>query len=455
MAYTPLTIPGIDTSQKYAGPTVGGFGKQTTPATAPLSSPFMSVAPKLPQVDTKAPIPAASLPSSTTTYPTPAQPQVASTALASNLASAYATAENDIKQAETAAETPPAPAETGLKASLAKILGLSEDLAGKSGRAFDIQQEEGVFTKKKEATRLNNEILAKTKYYDKQIEEVKKNTQGKFGQAVNQDVANLERQKNSELADLAIQAKVANDDYAGAFEIAKAKVDAEFEPIQAQIDTLKDYYQLAQNDMSESEKLKAQTEIKRQEDELAFNRQKELYKYKQQIDQSDPLYQANLAKARDTTGSGTLNGKPQTTTQAQVQGYADRTATSSLIIDTIGDKFTGASSLVGAQLPNLLKTSERQQFEQAQRNFVNAVLRRESGAVISNEEFANARVQYFPQPGDSADVLKQKAANREQVINSLYQQANVARSALPGQLIEGDDGKTYKVGIDGETLEEV
>lgn len=290
MAYTPLKIPGIDTSQTYGGPTVAGFGKQPTPALATSATPYMNMVPQMPKplVDTTAPIPAASLTSKATTYPAPVQQNVAATALASNLASSYSAAETGIQDAEaaakTAANTPPAPADTGLKASLAKILGLSNDLAEKSGRAFEIQNEEGVFTKKKEALRLNNEILAKTKFYDKKIEEIRKNPQGKFGQAVEQDVANIERQRNSELADLAIQSKVANDDYKGAFDIAQAKVDAEFEPIQAQIDTLKTYYSLAQNDMTESEKLAAQTEIKKQEDELAFKREKELIGYRAAID---------------------------------------------------------------------------------------------------------------------------------------------------------------------------
>lgn len=62
---------------------------------------------------------------------------------------------------------------------------------------------------------------------------------------------------------------------------------------------------------------------------------------------------------------------------------------------------------------------EAQKFDQAQRDFVNAVLRRESGAVISEEEFANAKVQYLPQPGDSPEVITQKRANRETTIRGL------------------------------------
>ncbi len=61
---------------------------------------------------------------------------------------------------------------------------------------------------------------------------------------------------------------------------------------------------------------------------------------------------------------------------------------------------------------NAIASPKQQQVEQAQRNFINAVLRRESGAVISPEEFRNAARQYFPQPNDDADTKRNKAINR-------------------------------------------
>jgi hypothetical protein len=72
---------------------------------------------------------------------------------------------------------------------------------------------------------------------------------------------------------------------------------------------------------------------------------------------------------------------------------------------------------------NFALTPEQQTFLQAERNFINSVLRRESGAVISDEEFANARLQYIPQPGDSPQVLEQKRRNRETVKRSFSRDA--------------------------------
>lgn len=68
---------------------------------------------------------------------------------------------------------------------------------------------------------------------------------------------------------------------------------------------------------------------------------------------------------------------------------------------------------------NYLVSNERQKFEQAKRDFVNAQLRRESGAAISPSEFESADKQYFPVPGDKPEVIKQKADNRRAAIEAL------------------------------------
>ncbi|MFC5550719.1 hypothetical protein [Massilia aerilata] len=67
-----------------------------------------------------------------------------------------------------------------------------------------------------------------------------------------------------------------------------------------------------------------------------------------------------------------------------------------------------------------------QRADQAQRDFVNAVLRQESGAAIGAGEFENAKKQYFPQTGDSAAVLQQKAANRKLAVQGLLNNAGHA-----------------------------
>ncbi|WP_151805374.1 hypothetical protein [Acinetobacter junii] len=105
---------------------------------------------------------------------------------------------------------------------------------------------------------------------------------------------------------------------------------------------------------------------------------------------------------------------------------------------------TGKLGEAAAQvLPSFLggASSKQQQYVQAQRDFINAVLRKESGAVIGEEEFENAKKQYFPQPGDSDAVIKQKAQNRKLALNMIVQssgstgqeaiKAGVAASSTP------------------------
>lgn len=77
----------------------------------------------------------------------------------------------------------------------------------------------------------------------------------------------------------------------------------------------------------------------------------------------------------------------------------------------------GLSKIPG--VGNYLVSNDRQKFEQAKRDFINAQLRRESGAAISPTEFESADKQYFPVPGDKPDVIKQKEANRRAAIEAM------------------------------------
>jgi hypothetical protein len=66
---------------------------------------------------------------------------------------------------------------------------------------------------------------------------------------------------------------------------------------------------------------------------------------------------------------------------------------------------------------------EQQQVEQARRNFVSAVLRKESGAAIGVDEYKNEERKYFPQAGDTDKVIQQKQKARELAIEALKAQA--------------------------------
>jgi hypothetical protein len=105
---------------------------------------------------------------------------------------------------------------------------------------------------------------------------------------------------------------------------------------------------------------------------------------------------------------------------------------------------------------NYLVGDNFQKFSQAKREFINALLRRESGAVIGAEEEANFDKQYMPQPGDGAAVVEQKRKARVRAVQAMKeelggkykepteQDAPAASSANPVDLMKKyglDDGK--------------
>lgn len=85
---------------------------------------------------------------------------------------------------------------------------------------------------------------------------------------------------------------------------------------------------------------------------------------------------------------------------------------------SLAQQLTGGEGITGS-IATAFASPQQQQVDQAQRDFINAVLRRESGAAISSSEFQNARKQYFVQPGDSKEVIAQKARNRSLAINGM------------------------------------
>lgn len=85
------------------------------------------------------------------------------------------------------------------------------------------------------------------------------------------------------------------------------------------------------------------------------------------------------------------------------------------LVPVIGDKLAEAAD----STLNWTRSDAQQKVNQARRDFINAILRKESGAVISPQEFANAERQYFPQVGDSPAVIRQKQANRRAAIEGM------------------------------------
>lgn len=111
--------------------------------------------------------------------------------------------------------------------------------------------------------------------------------------------------------------------------------------------------------------------------------------------------------------------------QAQAGNFAammENAENEILGLTQLGYKPGSINQKIGAEggiAGNMLTDSDTQRFNQAMKAWVRAKLRKESGAVISDEEMAEEYRTYFPQPGDSDEVILQKRRARQKALEGM------------------------------------
>jgi hypothetical protein len=83
----------------------------------------------------------------------------------------------------------------------------------------------------------------------------------------------------------------------------------------------------------------------------------------------------------------------------------------------------GAIPFVGGYAQRMVMSPEQQKYKQAADNWIRANLRKESGAAIGEGEMEAEYRTYFPQPGDSPEVIQQKADARQITTDAMKQNA--------------------------------
>jgi hypothetical protein len=137
------------------------------------------------------------------------------------------------------------------------------------------------------------------------------------------------------------------------------------------------------------------------------------------------------AIARGERADKRLEGKKPTESEQKAYGFAQRMELSDQLITNLENQvltegkdatalYPTATSqaaskvpLIGDYLRTQVTSPIQQQYRQAQENWVRANLRKESGAVIGSDEMADEIRTYFPQPGESAQVIQQKQLARQ------------------------------------------
>lgn len=146
-------------------------------------------------------------------------------------------------------------------------------------------------------------------------------------------------------------------------------------------------------------------------------------------------------------GAGAAGSPKLTEQQSKDLVYLRRGSEANALLDALAGNMTATGGQQGARglvdvflrgLPgvgessavNALVSPERQQAEQAAREFLSAVLRKDTGAAITAQEFEIYGRTYLPQPGDSEATLKQKAAARRVALDAIATGLGPERASL-------------------------
>ncbi len=166
----------------------------------------------------------------------------------------------------------------------------------------------------KDKDRISATILKTDRAYENKLRDMQDKGGGlEMGLAGEMDT--LSRNRNRELADLAIQEAVAIQDLNSAMSIVDRKIKAEFEPLQNQITNLGNLYGMMQNDMSESEQMMAQAAIQEKQANKTYaqNASTALYSALFEAGAATPDRLAMISEGMSAASDAIANGQDPTT----------------------------------------------------------------------------------------------------------------------------------------------
>jgi hypothetical protein len=127
--------------------------------------------------------------------------------------------------------------------------------------------------------------------------------------------------------------------------------------------------------------------------------------------------------------------------QRLAAGFAARMDASNAIIaqlepagglPSVMTEVASAVPFVGNYAQRKVMSAEQQKYKQAADNWIRANLRKESGAVIGAEEMEAEYRTYFPMPGDTPEVIAQKAQARQITTEAMKRNAGPVYTPTQG-----------------------
>lgn len=157
----------------------------------------------------------------------------------------------------------------------------------------------------------------------------------------------------------------------------------------------------------------------------------------------EQTYQAALAKATQSNNGITITNpdgtvtqiggsqKPLTEGQSKDTVYVTRAQGAAPILDEYESSLADGMQQGMDKVPfagNYLTSDEFKKADNAGREFLQAILRKDTGAAITPEEMAQYGATYLPRPGDGPEIIAQKRAARSRAIQAI-------KAGMPAQAI--------------------
>lgn len=120
---------------------------------------------------------------------------------------------------------------------------------------------------------------------------------------------------------------------------------------------------------------------------------------------------------------GDLKSAPKKLSEWQSKdlGWLNRGDGANKELQPLENALTSLPENTASKIPlgNYLKTPEYQQAERAGREFLAVVLRKDTGAAVTEAEMAYYAPMYLPQPGDKPEVIQMKREARQRFLDAL------------------------------------
>lgn len=125
------------------------------------------------------------------------------------------------------------------------------------------------------------------------------------------------------------------------------------------------------------------------------------------------------------------SGKPLTEAQSKDTVFATRAEGALQEFEPVSTALTGIGSAIGGQIPvvgNYLKDPQYRKAEQSGRDFLAAILRKDTGAAVTDGEMVLYGEIFLPKPGDDPATLSQKSTSRRRAVEAI-------KAGMPPQAI--------------------